>query len=149
MPIKDLSYQVKLVGVKEGEYIKPIKFITRALKHVDSTMGYRLFLDKKIISYCSDTAICENDYLLAKDADVLIHECAFRHTHKIADNIWGHSSAEEAAGLAKKAKAKKLILTHFGANSYKTLDLRKQAEQTAKNIFSNSAIALDGLEILC
>lgn len=149
MPLKDLSYQIKLIGLKEGEHTQPIKFVSKALKHVDSTMGYRFLLDKKVISYCSDTAICENDYLLAKDADVLIHECAFKHAHKAVDNIWGHTAPEEAAALAKKANVKKLVLTHFGANSYQTLESRKQAEQTAKSILPNSAIALDGLEILC
>lgn len=145
MPVNDLPFSVNFVGLKEGEYKKPIKFISKALKHVDSTLGYRLYIDNKIISYCSDTAICKNDYLLAQDSDVLIHESAFKN--KPTDNSWGHSSPEEAAELAKKTNVKKLILTHFGANSYKTLESRKQAEQTAKNIFPNSQIAMDGLEI--
>ncbi|MFA5062133.1 MAG: ribonuclease Z [Patescibacteria group bacterium] len=144
MPLKELPYSVKLIGLKEGEHQKPIKFISRALKHVDSTMGYRLFLDKKIISYCSDTAICENDFLLAQDCDLLIHECSFKHK---VDNAWGHTGPEEAAELAQKANVKKLVLTHFGANGYNTLGLRKQAEQVAKGIFPNSTAALDGLEM--
>ena len=52
-----------------------------------------------------------------------------------------HSTAREAATLAKKARVKSLVLTHFSAR-YKNVEaLVKQARE----VFPNSLAARDGL----
>ena len=89
-------------------------------------------------------AICDNDRLLAQDADLLIHECAFV-PGEVSD--WGHSRPEEVAELASKANVKKLALTHFGAARYSTLEIRKNSESVAKTVFPNTVAATDGLVI--
>ena len=33
------------------------------------------FLDKKIISYCTDTSLCENIFKLSENTDLFILEC--------------------------------------------------------------------------
>lgn len=52
---------------------------------------------------------------LAKNADVLIHEATFASDKKNRSRETLHSTAEEAAIIAKKARVKILILTHFSA----------------------------------
>lgn len=141
-PVKSLSYPVQLVPLKEGAYKKPFNFSCKKLKHTDGAMGYRLEIEGKTIVYCSDTAVCKNDLLLAQDADVLIHECAFMPGET---STWGHTNPEEAAGLAVQAKVKKLVLTHFDAARYDTLAVRKKSEAVAKAIFLNTIAATDGL----
>jgi len=144
MPLKEMSLKTKVVGLSEGNHKEPFEFVCRKLKHPDLTFGYRMRLDGKVITYCSDTAICENDFLLAKDCDLLIHESGF--THK-KESAWGHTSPEEAGELAKKAGVKQLALMHFGANGYWNLDIRKKAEMTAKNVFPNSVATTDGFTL--
>ena len=101
-------------------------------------------VDGKTIVYCSDTAICENDRLLARDADLLIHECAFVPGET---SDWGHSNPEEVAAMAKQANVKRLALTHFGAARYNSLAVRRNAEAVAKAIFPDTVAATDGLVI--
>lgn len=140
--LADLSYKVNLAPLKEGNYKQPFTFSCKQLKHTDSALGYRLRIDGKTIVYCSDTAICENDFLLAQDADLLIHECAFVPGET---SNWGHSNPEEVAAMANKANVKKLVLTHFGAARYNSLAVRYNAEAVAREIFPNTIAATDGL----
>ncbi len=144
-PLSYLSYKVNLVPLKEGSYQKPFSFSCKQLKHTDTALGYRLNIDGKIVVYCSDTAICENDALLAQDADLLIHECAFVPGET---SNWGHSNPEEVAAMAKKANVKQLALTHFGAARYSSLEIRKNSENVAKAIFPNTIAATDGLVLV-
>lgn len=143
--LDQLSYKVNLVPLKEGEYKKPFNFSVRQLKHTDTSLGYRLQVDGKTIVYCSDTAICENDSLLAQDADLLIHECTFI-PEETSD--WGHSNPEEVAAMAAKANVKQLVMTHFGAARYSSLAIRKNSEAVAKQIFPNTIAATDGLVLM-
>ena len=141
-PLSFLNYKVNLVPLKEGSYSKPFSFVCKQLKHTNTSLGYRLEIDGKVVVYCSDTAICENDALLAQDADLLIHECAFV-PGEVSD--WGHSNPEQVAAMAKQVNVKKLALTHFGAARYHNLEIRKNAENVAKEIFPNTVAATDGL----
>lgn len=143
-PLSFLNYKVNLVPLKEGNYKQPFEFSCKQLKHTDSALGYRLRVDGKTIVYCSDTAICENDRLLARDADLLIHECAFVPGET---SDWGHSNPEEVAAMAKQANVKRLALTHFGAARYNSLAVRRNAEAVAKAIFPDTVAATDGLVI--
>ncbi len=141
-PLSFLDYKVNLVPLKEGSYTKPFSFSCKQLKHTNTALGYRLEVDGKVIVYCSDTSICENDKLLAQDADLLIHECAFVPGET---STWGHSNPEEVAAMAKEANVKKLLLTHFGAARYHNLEIRQHSEDVAKAIFPNTIAATDGL----
>ena len=108
------------------------------------TLGYRLELDGKIIAYCPDTGYRDEAVELSKNADLLIAECAYKTGQK--NNKWPHLNPEDAARLAKESKAKKLVLAHFDANIYKTLEERKEAEKYAQVIFGNTLAAMDDVE---
>src|SRR3989338_8543942 len=62
-------------------------------------------------------------------------------------DIWGHADPIQAAQFAKNAGVKKLILTHFAAHLYDTLEKRKIAEEKAREIFPNTLAATDGLAV--
>ncbi|MCX7905294.1 MAG: hypothetical protein N2446_01165, partial [Elusimicrobiales bacterium] len=70
----------------------------------------------KIITCIMDSGYCENAVKLSQDADVLIAESAFLEGEK--DENWGHLSPDVANRIKIEANAKKLILTHFGADRY-------------------------------
>jgi ribonuclease BN (tRNA processing enzyme) len=144
VPPNKLPYKCKIADVGEGWHNEPFKFRCLQLKHVSPCFGYRLEIDNKVISYCTDTGPCKEAVELSKDADLLISECAFKAGHE--NPGWPHMNPELAGKLAIESGAKKLALTHFDANEYQTLRERKEAERSARRIFKNTVAALDDME---
>ena len=73
-------------------------------------------------AFCSDTRYLESIIPIIKNVDVLYHEATFLHDlNKMADYT-GHTTALEAAKIARKANVKKLILGHF-SNRYHDLSV--------------------------
>lgn len=144
-PFANLPLKIRLHDIKEGSYDFGFPVTCKLLFHADPCMGYRMKIENKIITYCTDTGVCPNIYDLARNADLFITECSY----KPGQDEWGwpHLKPEEAAEIAMISEVKKLILTHFDASTYKSLQDRKQAENKAKKIFENTTAAIDDLEI--
>lgn len=145
IPFLRLPFKVDFDDLSEGTHNLPFSVECRFLHHSSPCMGYRFEFDGKIITYCTDTGMCDNAIKLAKNADLLISECSFKSGQSNAQ--WPHLNPEESAQIAKDANAKKLVLTHFDANIYKTLQNREQAQEEAKKIFNNTLSAFDDIEI--
>jgi ribonuclease BN (tRNA processing enzyme) len=144
---RELHYQVEINELKEGIHdFNLFQVECRKLMHIDLTFGYRVMAEKKVVTYLCDTGGCSNANLLARSADVLIHESAMKAGETAG--YWGHSNPNEAAMVAKNAEVEKLILTHFAPNNYPTKALRKKAQSIAKKIFKNTISAEDGLRFI-
>jgi ribonuclease BN (tRNA processing enzyme) len=144
-PFSDLSYRTILYELPEEQSRLAVKVEARPLLHADLTIGYRITIDGKTVSYCPDTGYCENAVILSRGADLLIAECAYRSGQ--GSEAWPHLNPETAARIAVEAKAKRLALVHFDAKLYLTLEDRKEAETVARSIFKNSLAAFDDMEI--
>ncbi len=144
-PFTDIPLKVQMNDLNEGKHNIGFPFTCRLLFHADPCLGYRLVLDNKIITYCTDTGLCSNLFELAEDADFFITECSYKPGQE--EWGWPHLKPEEAAEVAVKSKVKKLILTHFDASTYKTIQDRKKAEEKAKLIFPETIAAFDGLDL--
>lgn len=131
--------------VEEGKHEEPLKFECLSIKHVDPSLGYRIFVEDKIIAYCLDTGVCDNFLRLARNADLLITEASM--VPGVSNPEWGHLNPEEAAKMAKKADAKKMIITHLSADGYLNFQEKNEAEKMAQDIFRESIFAYDNLEI--
>lgn len=96
------------------------------------------FSPEKSYSYafCSDTRFKPDIVPLIKDVDLLYHEATFLEDLKEMADYTGHSTAKEAATIAREANAGKLILGHF-SNRYK--DLSVMLEE-ARPVFENTVI---------
>jgi len=96
--------------------------------------------DRKIV-YTSDTSFDAHDKLVdfAQGADLLIAEASLLKEHN-SPSVNSHLTAEQAGIIAKNAKAKKLMLTHFWHNE----DIQKYVEE-AKRIFYNVVPATEDL----
>jgi ribonuclease BN (tRNA processing enzyme) len=114
----------------------------KELKHAVKCYGFRLKLDGKTIAFCTDTEDCDGLRALAKDADILITECAFRSSDQTKGSF--HLNPEAAATAAKESGAKMLALMHFDPGRYPFLKDRKAGEASARKIFKNTFAAKDG-----
>jgi ribonuclease Z len=94
-----------------------------------------------IFGYCSDTRYHEPVIEMVQGADLLYHEATFMEKMKGVAREKYHSTALEAATIAKKAGVKKLLLGHFSAR-YRELD---ELLQEARNIFPETELAFDGV----
>lgn len=143
--VTDLSTQIRVHELTDGQHDLDFPIQIQKLFHAYEDHGYRVTLEGKIVVYSGDTGRCDQTKLLAKNADVLIHECSYLKAP--TEDTWGHVDATQAAKLAKQAAVKQLILTHFDPTQYTTLDDRKKAEKIAQTIFPNTACATDDLVI--
>src|SRR5437879_11895886 len=69
------------------------------------------------IVYAIDTRPVDRIRRLAKNADVLLHDGGFEESRREKADEYFHSTAEEAADVAKRTGAKKLVLIHISAVS--------------------------------
>lgn len=94
----------------------------------------------KTYAYCSDTAYSEKIVPLIKNVDLLYHESTFLDSEAHLGKKTRHSTAREAAKIAKQANADRLVLGHYSTR-YKSIELFKEE---ASEIFSNVELAEDG-----
>ncbi len=94
----------------------------------------------KSYAYCSDTRYNEEKIPLIKGATALYHESTFLESHRHLCSTTGHSSAIEAATIAKKANVGTLILGHYSTR-YDNIELFREE---ARTIFEDVEIADDG-----
>ncbi len=100
----------------------------------------------EVIAYCADTGYCANAVALARNADLLIAECAYAPGR--SNEAWPHLNPEQAARIACEARAKRLALVHFDARQYPSLSHRDRAGKAAKTLFPCTDVALDGMTIV-
>ena len=80
-------------------------------------------------AYCSDTTYDAKIAGYVKHVDLLYHEATFGSDMARKEESYFHSTAKQAAQVAKSAKAGKLIIGHFSTR-YKTVDLLLDEAQT-------------------
>lgn len=93
------------------------------------------------LAIIGDTKPCPNEYDLAKDVDVLIHEGTFSGGEADLAYAYNHSTNVQAAQIAKKANVSTLLLNHISSR-YLYEDI-KQLEAEARKIFPNTYVMND------
>ena len=110
--------KAKRLGVPEGplwgelQHGKTIKVEGKQVRPADVVDASRPGL--KVV-YAIDTRPANSVKELAKNADILIHDGGFAEERRPKAEEYYHSTAREAAQLAKAAKAKRLALVHISA----------------------------------
>ena len=94
----------------------------------------------KSYAFCSDTVYNESIIPIIKNTTVLYHESTFLESHKHLAKQTKHSTALEAAKIAKQANVDTLILGHY-SNRYDDLELFKTE---AQEVFKKVELAKDG-----
>lgn len=97
---------------------------------------------RKVV-YSGDSAAGEEIIEAAQGADLLIHEATFDKAHKTEALERLHSTAGDAADIAKRAGVKRLILTHISPRYADTTQLLQEASA----VFPGTEIAFDGMKV--
>lgn len=93
------------------------------VRHLLPTIGLRLTMLEtgKALAYSCDTEPCPQVVELAAGADILIHETSGANP--------GHSSATQAAGIAREAAVKTLYLIHYPTWDFDARSLVEEARR--------------------
>ncbi|WP_350287025.1 ribonuclease Z [uncultured Croceitalea sp.] len=94
----------------------------------------------KSYAFCSDTAYKEDIIPQIRGVDLLYHESTFLDSESHLCKKTKHTTAKQAAQIAKNANVGKLILGHYSTR-YKSLDLFKEE---AQEVFKTVELADDG-----
>lgn len=135
------------LGVPEGELWsklqggEKIKLADDRMVKPSDVMG-PLRAGRKIV-YTGDTRPFEAFAKFAAGADLVIHDCTFDDSLSEKAAVDGHSTPSQAAGQAKAAGAKRLVLTHISARYPDASLLLEQA----KKVFAHTVLAEDFMEL--
>ena len=95
----------------------------------------------KKYAFCADTKYDESLIPHIQGADMIYHETTYLDNLRERAETRFHSTTKQAAALAKKAAVKKLLIGHF-SSKYDTLE---EFETEAREVFSNTELALEGV----
>ncbi|XOV67448.1 MAG: ribonuclease Z [Fluviicola sp.] len=145
---KLLAEKVQADGIKR-EYFhrlkkgEDIEEEGRIISHLDYTEAAE---KPKSYAYCSDTAFSDQTIAAVEGVSYLYHEATFVEVLRDRAIATKHSTAKDAAEVAKRAQVGKLLMGHLSAR----YDTGEQHLEEAKTIFENAECVEDGqiIEIL-
>ncbi len=114
---RDIIWENKKISAKKGTYL----------------------LEGKTLSIILDTGYSEKIIKATKGADLLVCESTYSERDREIAREYKHMTAVDAAKIAKKAKVKRLVLTHFSQRYKEVMGL----ENEAKKVFKNTVAAKD------
>jgi ribonuclease Z len=130
VPVKQLK------SIKQGE-----DFITEEGERIPNSRLTRPSTPPKRYAYCSDTAFYPEIIPYIENVDLLYHEATFGEDEMIRAKETFHSTAAQAAEIALRAKAKRLVIGHYSARYEDLSVLKKEADQ----IFPDTILGMEGM----
>lgn len=141
----------KILPEKCREYEIPAYFYDRLKKGEDYERADGIVIKNeqlteagpspKKYAYCADTIYTESFIDHIKDVDTLYHECTYLEESIEKAQQRYHSTAKQAARIAKLANARQLLLGHF-SSKYKDLT---PFQEEANELFHNALITQEGI----
>jgi len=128
--------KARRLGVPEGPLWKKLQtesFVVVGGKRIASSLVVGPRRRGVKITYAVDTRPSQAVARLAAGSDLLIHDSTFDETATQKAREYGHSTAAEAARLAKRSRVRKLALFHISAMYEDARPLLRQARRVFKN----------------
>jgi len=94
--------------------------------------------------YTGDTRPTDATVAAAENADLLVHDGTFGDEHRTRARETGHSTAREAAAVAREVGANTLALVHISSRYAGRAD---QLAAEAREVFADSVVTCDGMQI--
>jgi phosphoribosyl 1,2-cyclic phosphodiesterase len=142
------------IAVGETVMVGDVKIENALLNHPGEAVGYRVTYGNRSVAYVTDTEhyrnrLDENVLWLADNADLMIYDATYTddeyYSEKSSKIGWGHSTWQEAVKAAKAANVKQLVIFHH--DPLHTDDFMDQVKEDTAQVFPNSVVAWEGLEI--
>ncbi|SQI43814.1 Ribonuclease BN [Leminorella richardii] len=137
--------RLKAAGLSPGPLFQRLKTGERVQLDDGRVIDGSAFLSPstkgRTLAIFGDTAPAESAFLLAKDADVMVHEATLEASMTERANSRGHSTTRQAAQVAKDVGAKRLIVTHLSPRYGKEDEARLLAE--CQEVFPDVEMARD------
>lgn len=139
IPEKLEQYQIpheKILDIKKGD-----DFTDATGKRIPNAELTRESGPGKSYAYCSDTAYAESIAAQIKGVNLLYHEATFmeEHAERAAETF--HSTAKQAAEIARLSEAGKLLLGHFSARYENLSTLLNES----RSVFAETYLAEEGM----
>lgn len=137
--------KAKELGIPEGPLYRKLQ------QGEEVTVGDEVFTPDMVLGpprrgrkivYSGDTIPSTEIVEYARDCDVLIHDATAESSMEEKANQYGHSTARQAAEIAKACNAKLLFLVHISPRYDDATPLLEEA----KEVFENSMLAEDFME---
>ncbi len=122
-------------GIKRGE-----NFVLPSGEELDNAL---LTFDPepcRSYAYCSDTIFDTDIVAYVKGVNTLYHESTYMKNNQERATLYFHSTAEQAATIAKMAKVGHLIIGHFSSR----YDHLQPMLEEAREVFPNTDLAEEG-----
>lgn len=97
----------------------------------------------KRYAYCSDTAFNPEIIPIIEGVDLLYHEATFAESDAARAKETFHSTARQAAEIARMAKVKRLLIGHYSARYEEISQLKREADE----IFNGTMLGNEGMRI--
>ncbi|RYY82307.1 MAG: ribonuclease Z, partial [Chitinophagaceae bacterium] len=94
----------------------------------------------KRYAFCADTRYDENIIPYIQGCDLIYHETTYLDNMREIADLRFHSTTRQAAGIARLARVKKMLIGHF-SSKYAVLD---QFVDEAREVFPNTELAIEG-----
>ena len=148
---KELSRHILKEAIEK--YNIPISQINNVKAGLDYVMPNGQIIKNEVLTtppsparsfaYCSDTVFRPEIAEMMKGVDLLYHEATFAESEKQLCLKVYHSTAKQAAEIARLAGAKQLMLGHYSSRYNDETILQKEAAE----VFENTILAKEGLVV--
>ncbi len=148
---KELSRHILKEAIEK--YDIPISQINNVKAGLDYVMPNGQIIKNEVLTtppsparsfaYCSDTVFRPEIAEMMKGVDLLYHEATFAESEKLLCSKVYHSTAKQAAEIARLAGAKQLMLGHYSSRYNDETILQKEAAE----VFENTILAKEGLVV--
>jgi ribonuclease Z len=137
--------KAKELGIPEGPLYRSLQ------RGEEVKVGEKVFTPEMVLGpprrgrkivYTGDTTPSREIAEIGKDCDVLIHDATAESSMEEKANRYGHSTAKQAAMIAKECNAKVLFLVHISPRYDDATPLLEEAKQE----FENSILTDDLME---